>query len=289
MPLSLSSSGFPLVLSKIAPLQILMAEDNPLNHRIAQYMLAKLGHDVTLVINGHKVIEALERQPFDLVLMDIQMPEMDGLQATLAIRAAEALTGRHIPIIALTACVYDDDRARCLKAGMDDYLCKPIQSEKLQEAIQRCLSSIREEDVIEPSENLSNRPIDLAAALDRLDGDQAFLRQIVAMFLEESPKLMAQIRDGIAGRDAASLDVPVHNLKNWVGHLIATAILAVLDRLESSSRTGNLLEAENTFNELEREFERLLQALVEFGKDPSDSPVASLAGGDTRWSSACIL
>jgi two-component system sensor histidine kinase/response regulator len=271
------------------PLQILMAEDNPLNHRIVRFMLAKFGHTLTIVVNGRKAIEALERQPFDLVLMDLQMPEMDGLQATLAIRASEALTGRHVPIIALTANAFKEDRDRCMKAGMDDYLSKPFQSEKLREAIEFCLPLIREAAVVEPSQGPSTSPLDLATALDRVDGDRAFLGEMVTLFLEESPRLIAQIRNALDVGDAESLIVPSHNLKNWAGNFVATSTLAALERLESDCRAGKLVEAGDSFKELESEFERLTKALADFNNDRPKALVASLAGGDARWSPPCIL
>jgi two-component system, sensor histidine kinase and response regulator len=120
-------------------LRILMAEDNPFNHRVALLILAKLGSAVTVVVNGREAIEILQRQSFDLVLMDLQMPEMDGLQATVAIQSSEAGTLRHIPIVAMTAHAMNEDRDRCLAAGMDDYVSKPIQEESLRQAIERCL------------------------------------------------------------------------------------------------------------------------------------------------------
>ena len=116
-----------------------MAEDNPFNQRVAVLMLAKFGHTVTIAVNGREAVAALGRQSFDLVLMDLQMPEMDGFQATAAIRSAEAGTARHIPIIALTAHAMKEDRDRCLEAGMDGYVSKPIQQDKLQQAIEDCV------------------------------------------------------------------------------------------------------------------------------------------------------
>jgi signal transduction histidine kinase/ActR/RegA family two-component response regulator len=121
------------------PLRILLAEDNPFNQRVASLMLAKSGHVVTIVGNGSEAIAALAGHAFDLVLMDLQMPEMDGFQATAAIRSAEAGTARHIAIIALTAHAMKEDRARCLDAGMDGYISKPIQVEKLRQAIEDCI------------------------------------------------------------------------------------------------------------------------------------------------------
>jgi two-component system, sensor histidine kinase and response regulator len=126
------------------PLRILIAEDNPFNQRVVSLMLAKSGHVVTITSNGNEAITALAGQTFNLVLMDLQMPVMDGFQATAAIRLTEHGTGRHIPIIALTAHAMKEDRDRCLEAGMDGYVSKPIQQDKLRQAIEDCIVLSRE-------------------------------------------------------------------------------------------------------------------------------------------------
>lgn len=121
-------------------LRILVADDSPVNRKVIEAMLAKYGHSLTLVQNGREALEALDRAPFELVLMDVQMPEMDGLQATAAIRARDAALGVHTPIIAITAHAMMGDRERYLAAGMDAYVSKPIRSEQLMEAITQALS-----------------------------------------------------------------------------------------------------------------------------------------------------
>jgi CheY-like chemotaxis protein len=123
------------VVSETAPLRILLVEDNPVNQRLATRMLEKEGHGVVVAGNGKEAIAAWLKQPFDLILMDIQMPEMDGLQATRAIRRAEAGLNQHIPIVAVTAHAMSGDRERCLAAGMDDYISKPIRKSDLLEMI----------------------------------------------------------------------------------------------------------------------------------------------------------
>src|SRR6202040_2508520 len=119
------------------PLRVLLAEDNPVNQKLMLHVLEKRGYSVTIAGDGLLAWEAYKRQYFDLVLMDVQMPGMGGFEATKAIRQLEEATGRHIPIIALTAHAMKGDRERCLEAGMDDYLTKPIQKAALFEAIQR--------------------------------------------------------------------------------------------------------------------------------------------------------
>jgi two-component system sensor histidine kinase/response regulator len=123
-------------------LKILLAEDNPVNQRLTKYIIAKQGHSVAIAENGREVLILLEKKHFDLVFMDIQMPEMDGLQTTEAIRRREKETGTHIPIIAMTAHAMKEDRQRCFDAGMDGYISKPINPHEIFEAIERIEVSV---------------------------------------------------------------------------------------------------------------------------------------------------
>jgi two-component system, sensor histidine kinase and response regulator len=124
----------------LPPLQILLVEDNPINQKVATSILQKAGHFVTLAGNGKEALQQINGHDFDLVLMDIQMPEMDGLEATVAIRVLEQQTGEHIPIVALTAHAMKGDRERCLEAGMDGYVTKPVQAAILFQAMAEALS-----------------------------------------------------------------------------------------------------------------------------------------------------
>jgi CheY-like chemotaxis protein len=235
----------------IPPLNILMAEDNPFNHRVARLMLAKLNHSLTIVVNGREAVAALERHPYDLVLMDIQMPDMDGFQATAAIRSAEAGTDRHVPIIALTAHAMKDDMERCLRAGMDAYVTKPIRAEKLRKAIEGCFAQVPRttaaESPIEPAEAIW----DEAGALARLEGDRALLRHMASLLLPELPKLMERIRAAVAEEDAKSLSAPVHTLKNWSANFGAVATLAALEPLEACCRAERGVPVERAMRTLE--------------------------------------
>jgi CheY-like chemotaxis protein/HPt (histidine-containing phosphotransfer) domain-containing protein len=266
-----------------------MAEDNPFNNRIAKLLLARLGHTVTIVVNGREAIEALDREPFDLLLMDLEMPEMDGLQATIAIRAAESLTGRHVQIIALTAHAHGSDLDRCREAGMDDYVGKPIVAEKLRQAIERCVLRINEVDLVELPGGDSTSPIDKTSALSRVDGDRAFLSMMTAMFLVESPKLMDQIRDALARGDTTSMIAPLHKVKNWAGNFVASATLAAVDRVENFGRTASLADARTALVDLETEFERLTKALSGFDPSPPSHISSSWLAVMHVWSPSCTL
>ncbi len=276
------------------PLKILMAEDNPFNQRVVLLLLAKAGHVVTVVNNGSEAVAAVDRQRFDVVLMDLQMPVMDGLQATAAIRASETGNSRHVPIIALTAHARKEDEECCLAAGMDGYISKPIREDQLYQAIEKCVSkwSIDPFNKKPCTERAGPTPsADLAAALDRVDGDRGFLGQMVAMFLEEAPALLEKIRHSVARRAGEALVAPAHTLKNWTGNFMAAAAIDALDRLEAAGRAGDWHAAAAAYAELEREFERLTRALEQFDAVPevtADGDVALLCCEDRR-SSPCTL
>ena len=245
-------------------LRILVAEDNPFNQRVAVLILTKMGHEATIAVNGRETIAALATQPFDLVLMDLQMPVMDGFTATAEIRSAEAGTTRHIPIIALTAHALKEDRDRAMESGMDGFVTKPIRQDMLRQAIEACVTLGRETDPEQPPEDASESPMDLAAALARVDGDRAFLGEMVVIFLEESPRLLAQIRQAVAASDSAGLVVPAHSLKNWMGNFVAPAALGATTDLEAMGHAKTLAKAGTVLAALEREIERLEKAMVAF-------------------------
>jgi two-component system, sensor histidine kinase and response regulator len=124
----------------VRALQILLVEDNPVNQKVATHILEKHGHNVVVAGNGKEALDVLDNEAFDVVLMDVQMPEMDGLEATVAIRAREQGTNRHLPIVALTAQALPGDRESCLRAGMDGYLAKPVQIQPLLRALTEAMS-----------------------------------------------------------------------------------------------------------------------------------------------------
>jgi two-component system sensor histidine kinase/response regulator len=251
------------LLARGRPLRILMAEDNLHNQRVATLILAKSGHCVTVAENGLKAVEALKVCTFDLVLMDLQMPFMDGLQATAAIRSAEVGTSRRVPIIAMTAHAMKEDKDRCLAVGMDGYVSKPIHAKTILKAIEDCLDQEKPTSDGRSDPGVSAEPIDLDAALDRVDGDRTFLVEMAGIFLEELPVQMAEIREALVQRQVAALIAPAHKLKNWAGNFVAKAMFDSLARLEALGRSGNLEWALAALPELEREAERLSSALAQ--------------------------
>ena len=164
-------------------LQVLVAEDNQVNQMVATRIFQKLGHQVTVVSNGREALSAVQAGKFDLIAMDVQMPEMDGLDATSAIRSWEKAAGTHIPIMAMTAHAMKGDRERCLAAGMDGYTSKPIRIRELEQAIAQLTSSPKPSKAPVSEGSHADGVIDHAALLAGVDGDRRLLRELVRLFL----------------------------------------------------------------------------------------------------------
>jgi CheY-like chemotaxis protein len=179
-------------------LRILLAEDNRVNQYFASRLLQKRGYKVVLVGSGREVLAALEKQTFDLILMDVQMPEMDGYEATTAIREKEKATGTHVPIVAMTAHAMAGDRERCLAAGMDNYVSKPIRSQELFAAIAACGPAPGALGAENRSDKKEKGVGDQSVLLTRPDGDTEPLKNPMDSFPETSPGEMQEIHDAIA-------------------------------------------------------------------------------------------
>jgi PAS domain S-box-containing protein len=226
----------------------LVVEDNPVNQKMVLKMLAIGGHEVELCANGRDALALAQAQNFDLILMDIQMPEMDGLEATLALRKWERQSSRHVPILAMTAHAMPGDRERCLRAGMDGYLSKPVRIGDLLRAVEHFASnrtSAFEQDAEQSQVSDTVRrkwmgEIDYSAALARVGGDADLLKELVGMFMEEYPKLLAQIREGLDGHDAAAASSAAHQLKGLLAQFGAEAARQAAYAVEQPARQGDL-------------------------------------------------
>ncbi len=243
-------------------LRVLLAEDNAVNQELAVRLLERRGHSVVLARNGKEALAALDEQKFDLVLMDVQMPEMDGFEATAAIRAREKQTRQHLPIIAMTAHVMKGDRERCLAAGMDGYIPKPVQPKELFQAIEGLATLPAEAEGSTSLQESPDEVLDRVAVLARVDGDSELLEEMVKLFLRECPNLLAETRQAVRRRDAGALERAAHTLKSAMGNFGRRAAYRAADRLEQMGREGELDHAEEAFQALEREIERLKPALV---------------------------
>ncbi len=245
----------------LPPLKILLAEDSLVNQKLAVGLLEKYGHTVVVVNHGREAIATLESQAFDLVLMDVQMPEMDGFEATVAIRAGEKQTGEHVPIIAMTAHVMKGDRQHCLEAGMDDYVAKPIRTKQLFRTIAAVLGTASR-PAAQPEETPpGGQIVDWAEALRTVEGDRQLLRELVEAFLDEAPRLVAAIHQAIVDGNAAALRVAAHALKGTLRNFGATQTLPHAVRLEKMGLDGNLQDAADALAALKAEMARLVPLL----------------------------
>ena len=238
--------------------RVLLAEDGAINQQVAVRLLEERGHSVVVVNNGRAAVEQVVAQPFDVVLMDVQMPEMDGLEATAAIRRAEAQTGGHVPIVAMTAHAMKGDRDRFLAAGMDGYVAKPVRPHELYAAVEGGGPNV-EAGLLAPADV----SFEWDAALERVGGDEAMLRDLVEMFFAECPKLMQQIREHIASADGPELRRAAHTLKGSAHVFGAAAAAEAAHRLEEIGREEAFADAEEALALLEDEVAQLLPALRE--------------------------
>ena len=238
--------------------RILLAEDGAINQQVAVRLLEERGHSVVVVDNGRAAVEQVAAQPFDVVLMDVQMPEMDGIEATAAIRRAEAQTGGHVPIIAMTAHAMKGDRDRFLAAGMDGYVAKPVRPHELYAAVEGGGPNV-EAELPAPAD----LPFEWDAALENVGGDEAMLRELAEMFFAECPKLMQQIREHIASEDGPELRRAAHTLKGSAHVFGAEEVAEAAHRLEEIGREEMFADAEEALALLEDEVARLLPALRE--------------------------
>ncbi|HTU93278.1 MAG TPA: response regulator, partial [Gemmataceae bacterium] len=236
-------------------LRVLLAEDNLVNQMLAVRLLEKQGHSVVVAGNGREAVEAVERGSFDLVLMDVQMPEMDGFEATIAIRQRESDTGRHVPILAMTAYAMKGDRERCLQSGMDGYVSKPIQPRELWETIDKLVDPDGMAALDEAS--VSAGVVDRDEMMERVGGDAQLLRELIDVFFEDFPRMWQEVRDALAHGDARKLSRAAHTLKGAVSVFGAGAARASAERLEQLARTGDLASVGEAVAQLEAELERL--------------------------------
>jgi PAS domain S-box-containing protein len=257
--------------SSAAGLRVLVAEDHAVNQRLMQRLLEKRGHEVRIVENGADAIEAIHQESFDIVLMDVQMPHMDGFEATRMIRHHEITTGGHLPIVALTAHAMKGDQERCLEAGMDAYISKPIDPQTLFGTIERLTKHATRaakrdsSDAHTASSTSSADVFDRDESLARLGGDESVLCELAELFLTHCPAIHASIRDAVERRAATALQHSAHKLKSAVGNFFAQATFDALQHLEDMGYNGDLSSVDDAYATLQRELEKLqpaLQAIV---------------------------
>ena len=222
----------------IVPLRILLAEDNEFNQRVAIGLLSNSRHNITVVQNGQEALARIEAESFDLVLMDLQMPVMDGIEATRTLRQREVDTGTHLPVIGLTARAMENDRQRCLDAGMDDYLTKPFKIADLSDALGYC------------------------------GGDVELLSQLIRIFIDDMPDYQNQLRMAIKQKDPEALRHSAHAFKSSLATLGLHKPLAEVVALEELGRNDDLNGAISHCDALEQLLREMTPLLVAQIKEP---------------------
>jgi PAS domain S-box-containing protein len=247
-------------------LRILLAEDNEINQIMATNVLEKWGHEIVVASNGRDALATLEKQAFDVVLMDVQMPEIDGFTTTATIRGSETTNGGHLPIIAMTAHALKGDRERCLTAGMDGYVSKPIDPAELAAVLGRVVP--RPPAVPSPrGTEVAADVLDKAALLAYVDGDRALLAKIVDRFQSKAAQLLGEVQGALAGRHHQALVFHAHTLKGAVGHFFATPAWEAALHVETRARAGDLDGAAAGYVALEQEVHRLRAGLAKLLDD----------------------
>jgi two-component system sensor histidine kinase/response regulator len=240
--------------------RILVAEDNRVNQQLAKVLLERMGHSVALAADGTEAVAAFGREAFDLILMDVQMPEMNGFEATAAIREIEHHIGGRVPIVALTADAMTGDRETCLEAGMDRYVAKPLDVGVLA----RTIAELLEEGT---APLLGPPPVDPALSVDRVQmlarvgGDEDVLDHLAERFLDGLPQFRADTESGLRRGDVAAVVAPTHMLRESLRIFGATAADATARLLEMAARDGDRVAAAEAFVTLMLQLERVCEGL----------------------------
>ena len=273
------------------PLSVLLAEDSHFNQKLAVTLLERKGHTVTVASTGRQAVERFTEQEFDVVLMDVQMPEMDGLEATVQIRELECASGTpRTPIIAMTAHALKGDRENCLDMGMDEYVSKPIDPAQLFAAIEHLVRDSEDEVVlafdeeaelqlaaepeeaarpedagdepddsndVEVGESVADGVVDFDAAKERVGGRMETVKTLALILLGECPKLMGQLREAIDGQHAKEMRRAAHTIKGSSSHFLAKHVVAAAEVLERLGEQASFDDAEEAYAKLETEVDRM--------------------------------
>jgi len=248
---------------RLRSLRVLLAEDSLVNQKLAVALLEKYGHQVTVARNGREALAAWQSDSFDVVLMDVQMPEMDGLEATATIRQREQQSDRHTPIVAMTAHAMKGDRERCLEAGMDDYVAKPIRARVLFDAIGALVGDAQQTPPESEGRSGSEEQVDWSAALKIVDGDAELLRAIIDAALQEAPGQIEAIKQALCEGDTQQLKLHAHKLKGTVRCFGNGPAYRRSEQLEQQAQAGDLEGMEPLVRQLADDVDTLLRSLRE--------------------------
>jgi CheY-like chemotaxis protein/HPt (histidine-containing phosphotransfer) domain-containing protein len=259
-------------------LRVLLAEDNPINQALVRNLLEKQGHEVVSALNGREAASLCAAGRFDVVLMDVQMPVMDGFQATAAIRELEANSGRRVPIVGVTAHAMKGDRERCLDAGMDGYVTKPVRPEALFAAIEQALRepAVAGRATAEAARVAPAGPeaavLDVPSLSALVSGDGALLRELAQLYAQDTPLLVTKLRDALSRDDRQALKRAAHTLKGSAGSLFGRSTAEAAQLLETIAGEGEPVQVRLALDRLVGEAARLGEALAQVaaGKHPGD-------------------
>ena len=257
-----------------------MAEDTPFNQTFILRLLEKSGSYPILVENGRQAVEAFNPDTMDVILMDVQMPEMDGFEATREIRKLEARSGSHghMPIIAMTAYATEGDRERCLEAGMDDYVSKPISASKLFQVIDKLVPPELEEEVTIPASAVpaadghKSVSLNTDGLIKSFENDQELFQELVEIFLNDSPQMLNTLRDSLQSTDAKTFKRTAHSLKGMLRNFQAESAAETAFELEQIGEQGKLEEADQIVDSLADQLDDVAQKLKQI--------IKKLSGGE---------
>jgi two-component system, sensor histidine kinase and response regulator len=248
-------------------LDVLVAEDNEVNQKLAVRLLEKRGHRVAVVNNGREALEELKRKRYDVALMDVQMPEMGGIEATISLRQWEKATGAHQRIIAMTAMAMKGDKEKCLEAGMDDYLSKPIRPLELDSLLGKCMTEKQLE--AKESESLATpdtEAVNVGELWDRIGDDHEFLVELVEIFEQDCPRQMQLLHQALDTQDAGGLERVAHSMKGALANLAAVKASAIAADLQYYGKSGDFTSAAVSVPALEYELGHVLRELDSLSK-----------------------
>jgi CheY-like chemotaxis protein/HPt (histidine-containing phosphotransfer) domain-containing protein len=239
--------------------RILLAEDNAVNQRVATAMLAKMGYYADVACNGFEALKALETAPYDMVLMDVHMPEMDGLEATRRIRDANSAVRNHvIPVVAMTASAMTGDREMCLDAGMNDYIVKPINRSELVRVLEGWAAPPAAKKTVPPEAEATQtaKVFDRSALLERVGGDNEICAEILKTFLADVPERIQEMEDALVRGDNETLGRGAHTIKGSAGNVGAPVLQEAAGRLEAAVAAGELGSSREKLDAIVAEFGR---------------------------------
>ena len=243
--------------ARTRPLRLLLAEDNATNQKVVVTLFENRGDTVVVASNGREAVQRSAEQSFDVILMDVQMPEMSGLEATTAIRQREQSSGGHVPIVAMTAHAMTGDREQCLAAGMDAYVSKPLRLDELLAVV----------DGLSAAVSPAGPVLDPPTLLSAFGGNRTVLAEVIDIFLVDGPELTRAVRQATEQGDGRSLAAAAHALKGSAGLFSKQGAHETAKRLEQLGKSGDLTGVGEARTELERDMDALLASLAELRKD----------------------